>query len=86
MGWLLLNRYVCKPLTCDSWKAGAPKCVQGWDVNTEPRGYTPFVQAAVRAAAGLAEPPVSSQESLRVLQTVYGLYRAQETGRTQSIG
>ena len=35
---------------------------------------------------GLAAPPVSSQESLRVLQTVYGLYRAQETGRTQSIG
>ena len=85
-GWLHLNRYGGKPLTWESWKAGAPKGVQVWDGNTEPRGYTPFVQAAVRAAAGLAEPPVSSQESLRVLQTVYGLYRAQETGRTQSIG
>ena len=85
-GWLHLNRYGGKPLTWESWKAGAPKGVQTWEGKTEPRGYTPFVQAAVRAAAGLAEPPVSSHESLRVLQTVYGLYRAQETGRTQSIG
>ena len=49
------------------------------------RGYTPFVQAAVKAAAGLADAPISSADSLRALQTVYGLYQAQATGRTQTI-
>jgi len=43
------------------------------------------VQAAVRAAAGLAEAPISSTDSLRAIRMVYGLYKAQSTGQTQAI-
>lgn len=85
-GWVHIDSQGDKPLTWQSWKAGAPAGIQVYDGPKAPRGYTPFVQAAVRASAGLAEPPVSSADSLHVLQTVFGLYRAAETGRTQSIG
>jgi len=85
-GWVQLERVEGKPLTWQSWKPGAKSGVQTWQGNTEPRGYTPFVQAAVKAAAGLADAPISSLDSLRALQTVYGLYQAQATGRTQTIG
>jgi predicted dehydrogenase len=85
-GWVQLERVEGKPLTWQSWKPGAKAGVQTWEGSTEPRGYTPFVQAAVKAAAGLADAPISSAESLRALQTVYGLYQAHATGRTQAIG
>jgi predicted dehydrogenase len=84
-GWLQLEGVAGKGLTWQSWKPGAKSGVQHWEGSPEPRGYTPFVQAAVRAAAGLSAPPISSLDSLRALQSVYGLYRAQATGRTQAI-
>ncbi len=84
-GWLQLEGVAGKGLTWQSWKPGAKSGVQHWEGSPEPRGYTPFVQAAVRAAAGLSAPPISSQDSLRALQSVYGLYQAQATGRTQAI-
>ena len=84
-GWLQLERVDGKPLTWQSWKPGARPGVQTWQGSTEPRGYTPFVQAAVKAAAGLADPPISAHDGLRALQTVFGLYQAQATGRTQAI-
>lgn len=49
-------------------------------------GYTPFVRAAVRSVAGLEEPPISSQESLHVLQTIHAFYRSAETGQVQNVG
>ncbi|MFP6701291.1 MAG: gfo/Idh/MocA family oxidoreductase, partial [Planctomycetaceae bacterium] len=84
-GWLQLEGVAGTGLTWQSWKPGAKSGVQQWEGSPEPRGYTPFVQAAVRAAAGLSAPPISSLDSLRALQSVYGLYRAQATGRTQAI-
>ena len=81
-----MERWGGKTLTWQSWKPGAKTGVQTWEGQDEPRGYTPFVQAAVKAAAGLADAPISSHDSLRALQMVYGLYRAQATGQTQVIG
>ena len=85
-GWLQLERWGGKTLTWQSWKPGSKPGVQTWQGQDEPRGYTPFVQAAVKAAAGLADAPISSHDSLRALQMVYGLYRAHATGQTQVIG
>lgn len=51
----------------------------------KPAGYPPFVKAAVRAAAGLADPPISAAEGLYALQTVFALYKGAETGRTQRV-
>ncbi|MFP6769375.1 MAG: Gfo/Idh/MocA family oxidoreductase [Planctomycetaceae bacterium] len=85
-GWVHLDSQGEKPLTWQSWKAGAPQGIQIHDGPKTPRGYTPFVHAAVRAAAGLAPPPVTSADGLRVLKTVFGLYQAHASGRTQVIG
>ena len=46
------------------------------------RGYTPFVQAAIKACATMDDPPVASAESLRALSTVFAIYEAAETGKT----
>ena len=51
-----------------------------------PSGYTPFVEACVRASAGIEEPPLTADDSLRALQTVFGCYQAAETGCVQRIG
>lgn len=47
--------------------------------------YTTFVRAAVRASAGLDDPPINTGESLRVIRTVYGVYEAVETGCAVSV-
>jgi predicted dehydrogenase len=56
--------------------------VQQFEGEREPRGYTPFVREAVRACAGLAEPPISNNHSLRALKTVHAIYEAADRGRT----
>ncbi len=48
-------------------------------------GYTPFVEAVVRAGAGLADPPLNADDSLYVLKTIFACYKAAETGQTQSV-
>ncbi len=81
-GWLNLEPMLDRPLT---WyvntgdKAGE---VQTWDGSNEPRGYTPFVRAAVQACADMTDPPISSADSLRALRTVHGIYDSAESGQT----
>jgi predicted dehydrogenase len=48
-------------------------------------GYTPFVRAAVRASADLEEPPISGEEGLHVLRTIFAFYQAARTGRAQDV-
>ena len=48
-------------------------------------GYEHFVRAGVRASLGLQESPVTGRECLRVLKTIFGFYRAAETGQTQLV-
>jgi predicted dehydrogenase len=52
---------------------------------TEPTGYTPFVQRVTRAFAGLEELPLSTGDGMRVLEVVFGAYRAADTKSTISI-
>lgn len=83
-GWIEMDPRGDAPFTWYSTKASSPQ-VQTYNGPTQPTGYAPFVDLAVRASAGLAEPPVTAEESLRVLRTVYACYAAAETGQTQSI-
>lgn len=84
-GWLEIRRHGGLPLTWYSRKEENPRIHQ-IDAFSGPSGYTPFVKACVRASAGLEEPPLTADDSLRALQTVFGCYRAVETGRAQRIG
>lgn len=84
-GWVNLEPMQERPLT---WyvntgdKAGE---IQTWDGVIEPRGYTPFVRAAVQACAEMTEPPITSAESLRALKTVHGIYQAAESGQSVAL-
>jgi predicted dehydrogenase len=83
-GWLELDPFQDVPLKWYSRKEKSPE-IQDYSGPKEPKGYTPFVREAVRAAAGLQEPPISNADSLRVLKTIFAFYEAAETGQTQSV-
>ncbi len=85
-GWLRLSQMEDRPLrwyTTQGDKAGE---VQVWEGSKQPRGYTPFVRAAVQACANMTDPPISSAHSLRALKTVFAIYAAAETGQTVPVG
>jgi predicted dehydrogenase len=84
-GWIEMDPRGPVPFTWYSTKTTDAR-PQAYDGPTQPTGYTPFVQRCVRASAGLEEPPVTGEESLRVLQTVFACYEAAATGKTQQVG
>jgi predicted dehydrogenase len=59
--------------------------VQEYKAAKGDRGYPPFVRAAVRAAAGLDDAPITPEEGLHVLKTIFAAYRAAQTGKTQGV-
>lgn len=61
------------------------KQIQTYEEPTEPRGYSPFVARAVSAIANDTAPPVTTQESLNTIRTVYGIYAAAESGSVTTI-
>lgn len=79
--WLGLERNP-KPLRLYSTAEGAASGIVTPELPLEPKGYTPALREAVRAAAGAAKPFITGAEGLRVLRAVFGLYEAAETGRT----
>lgn len=84
-GWLHLEHMLDEPLR---WYTNAgPKAgeTQVWRGSKQPRGYTPFVQAAVEACATMIDPPISSAHSLRALETVFAIYNAAESGETVTV-
>ena len=83
-GWIEMDPRGPIPFTWQSTKQ-PDSMVQQYSGPTQPTGYTPFVTDAVRASAGLQEPPVTAEESLYVLQTVFACYRAAASGRTQKV-
>ncbi len=91
-GWLQIERHGGSPLRWystadgagDSTGDGAPK-VREYKPPEGPTGYSPFVASCVRASMGLQPPPLTADESLRALKTVFASYRAAETGRSQRI-
>lgn len=81
-GWLHLESMKDKPLQWYSTQGAKSGKVQTWTGSKEPRGYTPFVSAAVKACAEMTDPPISNSDSLRALKTVFSIYSAATSGRT----
>lgn len=83
--WLGTERHPT-PLT---WYSTAPahrtEGIANYEGPLEPRGYTPWMRACVRAAAGLDKPPITGRECLRVLRTIFAGYEAAETGRVVTV-
>jgi len=80
-GWIALQKHTHKPPL--EWHSrGQLNQYQG---ATEPSGYTPFVRAIARAAAGLDPWPVDAQDSLYALKTVFAAYRSADSGKREPV-
>lgn len=79
-GWLNLDSIGSPKLTWYENKGTWARQVQTFSESTEPRGYSPFVARVISAIAHDSAPPVTTQESLNVLRTVYSIYEAAESG------
>jgi predicted dehydrogenase len=84
-GWLRLASIEEAPLEWYSTKGNKQPRVQRFEYPKGGRGYLPFVRAAVRASAGLEPPPVTAEEGLHVLRSIFAFYQAAQTGRTQRV-
>lgn len=84
-GWLRLASVEEQPLEWYSRQGTSQPKVERFEYDTGTRGYTPFVKACVQFAAGAGPAPVTSEESLRVLKTVFAAYEAAQTGRSQRV-
>ncbi|HEV3343698.1 MAG TPA: Gfo/Idh/MocA family oxidoreductase [Pirellulales bacterium] len=85
-GWLRVAAFEEQPLEWYSTADGGPAEIRRFEYAKGGRGYTPFVRACVRFAAGLEPPPITSEECLHVLEALFACYRAAETGQSQRIG
>ncbi|HWB09614.1 MAG TPA: Gfo/Idh/MocA family oxidoreductase [Pirellulales bacterium] len=84
-GWLRLAAFEEQPLEWYSTVDGGPAQVRQFEYAKGGRGYTPFVRSCVRFAAGMEPPPITSEECLHVLETLFACYRAGETGQSQHL-
>jgi predicted dehydrogenase len=84
-GWLRLAAVEEMPLEWYSNKDVEDPKVQRFEYPKGERGYLAFLRSAVRASAGLEEPPVSNEEGLHVLRSIFAFYEAARTGRTQTV-
>jgi len=84
-GWLEVRQQ--NEIMLKWYSTAEPKVsgVQNYTPPNEPTGYTPWVHACVRAAAGLQDPPVTGREGLRVLDAIYAFYEAAKLGQTKSV-
>ena len=64
----------------------APEGPQSIPVPGGVNSYQLLVQAAIHAAGGIAEAPLTGRDCLQVLRVIFGAYRSSETGEQQSIG
>jgi predicted dehydrogenase len=85
-GWMKLATVEEQPLQWYTTQGTNEPRVQEFTYPRGGRGYTPFLRSAVRAAAGLGDPPMTGDECLMLLKAVYGAYRAAQTERTVRLG
>lgn len=85
-GWLNVDSVGATKLTWYDNAGPKAKQVQTFDGPTDPRGYSPFVAQVVSAIAKDSAPPITTQESLNALRTVFGIYRSAETGKATATG
>ena len=81
-GWLLVEAMKDNPLSWYCSKGEMAGKVQKFAGSKQPRGYTPFVNAAIKACGEMGDPPITSAESLRALKTVFAIYKSAETGKS----
>ncbi|MBC8355968.1 MAG: Gfo/Idh/MocA family oxidoreductase [Planctomycetes bacterium] len=84
-GWIHLEPMKDQPLSWYTTQGDLAGAVQVWEGSKEPRGYTPFVNEAIRACADMSDPPISNAHSLRALNTVFAIYSAAASGRATKI-
>ena len=84
-GWINLNSVGSPKMTWYENAGPNAKQVQTFDAPTEPRGYSPFVDRAVSAIANDTAPPITTQESLNTMRTVFGIYGAAESRAATTI-
>ena len=84
-GWMRLAPTEEEPLEWYSRQGTDRPQIERFEYPKGNRGYTPFVHACVRFAAGKQPPPVTSEESLHVLKTVFACYRAAESRMAQRV-
>ncbi len=84
-GWLHLQQMLDKPLRWYENEGANAGKVQEFAGSKQPRGYTPFVQAAIEACANDTDAPISARDSLRALKTVFAIYKSSETGRATNV-
>lgn len=70
------------------WYANADAAagVRSFDNPDTPRGYTPWVRACLRAAAGDGPAPVTGREALAAVDTIYTFYEAAKAGTMRRVG
>jgi len=86
-GWLEITPHGgagSNPLRWYSRKSKKQEIVE-YPAPPGPQGYSPFVAACVRASAGTEKPPLTADDSLRVLKTVFAAYDAASQGKSQRI-
>ena len=84
-GWMNLDSFGTPKMAWYEKAGPKAKQVQTFEGPTDPRGYSPFVAQVISAVAGDTAPPVTTQESLNALRTVFGIYEAAETGTAKKI-
>jgi UDP-N-acetyl-2-amino-2-deoxyglucuronate dehydrogenase len=84
-GWMKLAVIEEAPLEWYSTRDNKKAQVQRFAYPQGQRGYYPFVRAGVRASAGLQDAPISPEDCLHVLRTIYSFYQAVQTGRAVSV-
>jgi predicted dehydrogenase len=85
-GWVNLDSTGPEKMTWYENTGPKAKQMLAFDGPIEPRGYSPFVAQVVTAIAHNAAPPITTQESLNALRTVFGIYEAAETGKLVETG
>lgn len=84
-GWLQLEAHGGEALQWYSTKDIPPE-IRKYVGPADDATYTPLVKACARAALDLAPPPLTNQQSLHALRTVFACYRAAESGHSQAVG
>lgn len=85
LGWLRLHLVEGTPLEWYSTRQGVPQGIQSFAYDPKARDYLPFVQASIDCVRGRERPPITGTEALHVLKVIGALYRAADTGQTQTV-
>lgn len=84
-GWLKLATVEELPLQWYTTRGVKEPRVQEFAYPRGQRGYTAFFRSAARACAGMEDPPMTGEECLHLVRTVYGFYQAAQAERVQRL-